>query len=282
MNFLVSSLYNSGTAKIIEDLIVISPPFFGVLDGVSGLYNPAIGPRLFGGKSGGQRAVEIVNEVFMSANYSDKLITLVKLANAKLRKFSELQGIDMHQADMLPGMAFVFAKIAEDEVEIIQGGDCYAVWKKIDGKIGITSNQNFFDEEEKITIFNDIIKKHNGNLDVAWAEYMPISARLRIERVNKNFKKRTVVLNGQPGGEDKWFKTILPRNKLKTLLLFTDGMIEFGESRNTEKIGKTILGIYYREGLTGILSRIREIEGKRTKISYINQVEATALAVDFQ
>jgi hypothetical protein len=179
-------------------------------------------------------------------------------------------------------MMFVFAKIAEDKVEIIQGGDCYAVWKKTNGEISATPNQNFSDEEEKIKIFDNIVKKHHGNLNEAWAEYILISARLKIERANKNSEKRTVILNGQTGGEGNWFKMIFPRKELMTLLLLTDGMIEFGESRDTEKMSKIIFDAYSDQGLSGMLSRIRGIENRRTGVTYIKHAEATALALEFR
>src|SRR3989338_627253 len=280
MGFRVKTIYDSGTAKFLEDRIVLQPPFFGVLDGVSGLYNPTIGPRLFEGKSGGQMAVEIVQEVFAHAAVSDELITVVKKANAMLRKFSESQEIGMDRADLLPGMMFIFAKIAENEVEIIQGGDCYAVWEKINGEIGATPNQNFLDEEEKIRKFNNIIKKFRGNLEKSWAEYMPLSAKLRIERVNKNSQKRLVILNGQPEAENSWYKIILSQRELRTLLLFTDGMIEFDESRNIGEMSKTVIGAYHRQCLAGMLSRIREIESQRTSATYIKYAEATALSIE--
>ena len=282
MDFLVKTLYDSGTAKILEDQLIVQPPFFGVLDGVSGLYNPTIGPELFDGKSGGQKAVEIVNEVFTKAKHSDELGWVVKRANAALRKFFKSHGISINRADLLPGMTFVTAKIAEDEVAIIQGGDCYAAWEKTNGKISATPNQNFFDEEERIKILNDIIKKHRGNQGKTWAEYMPISARPRIKRANKNINKRLIILNGQPKGGDNWYRMIFPRKDLKTLLLFTDGMIEFNESRNTEKMGKTIFSAYHRQGLPGLIYRIRKIEDERTQATHIKQAEATALALEFQ
>jgi serine/threonine protein phosphatase PrpC len=282
MDFLVKTLYDSGTAKILEDQLIVQPPFFGVLDGVSGLYNPTIGPELFDGKSGGQKAVEIVNEVFTKANNGDELAVVMKKANVMLRKFFRSHGVGTNRADLLPGMMFVFAKIAEDKVEIIQGGDCYAVWKKTNGEISATPNQNFSDEEEKIKIFDNIVKKHHGNLNEAWAEYILISARLKIERANKNSEKRTVILNGQTGGEGNWFKMIFPRKELMTLLLLTDGMIEFGESRDTEKMSKIIFDAYSDQGLSGMLSRIRGIENRRTGVTYIKHAEATALALEFR
>ena len=52
--------FDSGTATILEDSLIIAPPFFGVMDGVSGLYRPSEGPRFFDGMSGGQKVVRLV------------------------------------------------------------------------------------------------------------------------------------------------------------------------------------------------------------------------------
>ncbi len=281
MDFRIKTIFDSGTAKFIEDRVVMEPPFLGVLDGVSGLYDPSIGPQLFLGKTGGQKATQIVEEVFMLANKDDELITVVKEANTRLRNFSKSVGIDIDRADLLPGMAFAFAKIGDREVEIIQGGDSFVLWENTNGEIGLTANQNFFDDEEKVKILNDIIIKCNGDMNKAWPQYIPLSSRLRIERVNKNLEKKSVVLNGQAEGESLWFKKSLKRKGLKTVILFTDGMIEFSESRDPVQISKTILDVYHRLGIDGILFRIREIESKRTTATHIKNAEATVLLIEF-
>lgn len=281
MELRVKTIYDSGTAIFLEDRIIVQPPFFGVLDGVSGLYNPTTGPNFFDGKTGGQKAVDIVQEFFSRAKAGDDLSAVIKSANAKLREFSQSNGIELDRADLLPGMMFAFAKITENEVEIIQAGDSYAAWEKINGEIGVTPNQNFFDEEEKIEILNKLIEKHGGDYEKIWAEYMPISAKLRIERVNKNLPKRLIALNGQLAGENYWYKIILPRRELKILLLFTDGMAKFSESRDAEAMGKAIFSAYHRQNLAGMLARIREIENMRSQPTHIKNAEATAIAVEF-
>lgn len=288
----VATIYNPGTAKILEDKFIVRPPFFGVLDGVSGLYDPAIGPMLFDGKSGGQKVVEIIENVFSFAKESEGLEDVVKKANVAVRDFCVSNNIPLDRADLLPGATFAFAKIGEDKVEIVQGGDCFAVWKKTNGEVGVTLNQNFSDEEEKIGILKEIIRKHGGNRDSAWKEYMPIAARFKIERVNpaepyrsrgagKDQEKKSVVLNGQPEGEKLWYRNALPRDELKTLLLLTDGMIEFEESRSPKKMAEIIFETYRRGGLEDMLSRIRDIEQKRPYTTHIAQAEATAVAIEF-
>lgn len=281
MDFKIKTIFDSGEAKFLEDEIVLQSPFFGVLDGVSGLYNPIIGPTLYDGKTGGQKAIEIVREAFIRANASDELLAVIKTANAALRKFSESNGININRADLLPGMAFAFVKIMNDEVEIIQASDCYAAWEKTNGEIGATPNQNFFDEEEKIEIFKNIIEKHSGDLGKAWTEYMPIYAKLRIERINKDLPKKTVLLNGQLAGENYWSKIIIPQKELKTLLLFTDGMVEFSESRNVDEMSKLIFDAYRRQNLPGMLSRIREIENTRRQATHVKNAEVAAIAIEF-
>ncbi len=277
----LATLYDSGTAKFLEDKFIVRPPFFGVLDGVSEVYDPTMGSRLYGGKSGGQKVVEIAENIFTHAKDSDVLDDVLKRTNTAIRKFCESQSIDMNRPDLLPGAAFAFAKAAEDEVEIIQGGDCFAVWGKISGEVGATPNQNFSDEGERIGILNSIIKKYKGDQEKAWREYMPIAARFKVERVNRDQDKKSVVLNGQSEGESLWYKTTLSKKELKTLLLFTDGMIDFKESRDAEKMGKIILAAYHDGGLERMLSRVRDIENKRLHMTHIVEVEATAIAIEF-
>lgn len=277
----VNTIFNPGTAKTIEDKFIAQSPFFGVLDGLSGLYDPAIGPTLFDGKSGGQKVVEIIENAFSLAKESDDLEDILKKANAAVRNFCISNNIPLDRADLLPGATFAFAKVGVDKVEIIQGGDCFAVWEKMNGEIGATPNHNFSDEEEKINILNDTIKRNNGDRNIGFKEYMPIATRLKIERVNKDQEKKSVVLNGQTEGERLWYRNTFPRGELKNLLLFTDGMVEFEESRDDIELAKIVLGTYHHGGLEGMLRRIRNIERSRTTTTHIAEAEATAVGVEF-
>ena len=82
----VHSHFDSGTATILEDALIIAPPFFGVLDGVSGLYHPREGPRWFDGVSGGQEIVRIVAAEFLKAQASEPLDHILRKANAAIRR----------------------------------------------------------------------------------------------------------------------------------------------------------------------------------------------------
>jgi len=73
MRLRVESIYDAGSASPLEDRLVIHPPFYGVLDGVSGLYYPDKGPSLFDGFSRGQQVVQLVATTFSTASPNDLL-----------------------------------------------------------------------------------------------------------------------------------------------------------------------------------------------------------------
>ena len=132
--FKVKSLYDPGTAKFLEDKYVIRPPFYGVLDGVSGLYDPNIGPRFFGKLSGGLAVVKIVEKVFQKAKVSESLDKVLRHASAEIRKFVKQHRLNL-KAGQVPGADFAFCKIGKKQIEIVQAAAAMVIVLLKNGKI---------------------------------------------------------------------------------------------------------------------------------------------------
>lgn len=281
MSFRIESIYDPGTASILEDRLVIHPPFYGVLDGVSGLYYPDKGPSLFNSFSGGQKVVQLVAATFESASPDDSLEKVVLRANAVVRKFIHDHRIDIKRGDLTPGAMFVFAKIDNDKIEIIQGGDCFAVWRTTEGSVFCTPNPNYNHESSQMEALNSIFKKYKGDRVMAWREYLPRASLMRKERANKSGDRGYVVLNGGVGTRKLWNKYMLSRRESSLLLLFTDGLVKLEETKYEKKMGERIVDLYNKKGWSAVLARIRKWESSDKLARHIDHAEATGIAMHF-
>lgn len=273
-------LFDRGTTTSIEDGFFHLPPFMGVWDGFSAPHSPSHPPILFNGKTGGQMVKDIILEFFTAAEEKNATIErLAKKTNAKIKKFQEDAGLSIKDASQLAGATFAFAHIKDDCVDILQGGDCYALWLEKSGKTGITKNLFRSYENslrEKIT---KLMIKAKGNRQVMWDLFYPILCESR--RRITNVPGKNAVLNGQPRVSKCWQKLSLPNKKLKTLLLFTDGMVPHQKTDNETYLAQKVMKLYEQSGLRGILQWTRSFEVKKANRSHQTFGEATAIAIKF-
>ena len=278
IRFNVRALYDPGTATPLEDRAILQHPFYGVLDGVSGLYHADNGPRLFNGISGGQAVIQIISEAFAAAKISDSLEYVMARANKKLKVFTLKEGI-ANRPDLMPGAQVAFTKIFDKNIEILQLGDAFATWVTRDNKIHTTCNQNYLYEYKQINILEGLLKKHKGDRKKAWGEYLPYTSTMR--RTHANKKNGYVVFNGQSRVEKLWQKFSLPIDKISFLLLYTDGMVTFKETKDEKKMGEISMRAYKQGGLQAILDRIRAIEEHNKSARHVDHAEATGVAIEF-
>lgn len=283
----IETIFDQGTAKYIEDMLVLkivegfggSSLIAGVVDGVSELYIPARGPKLFNGKTGGQVICAIIEHSFSSTQTEDSLETILSRANEEIKLRAMKQGIPMDRSDLLPGAAFALAKINHQTIEVLQGADCFAVWLKNNGEIGATRNQIFLHDLDWRQIMADLLKKYQGNRNKAWREIIPALSRARLEHVNKR-ENGYALLNGQLTLSECWQKITLPHNDIKLLLLFTDGLIPFQESKDEQVLGTKIINLFQLGGLKMILEETREIEEAEKETTHIDHAEASGTAIE--
>src|SRR3989344_2928186 len=273
--------FDSGTATILEDSLIIAPPFFGVMDGVSGLYRPSEGPRFFYGMSGGQKVVRPVASEFLKEHAGEGLDDILHKANSAIREFAEGTGLVLDRPDILPGTQFVVAKVGDDAVEVMQCGDSLAVWAFSDGRVGALRNQTYAHERSQIAVLNDLLEKHHGDRDRVWEEYLPLTASFRRARANSGGTEGYVILNGQPEGERHWTRMTLAQNELSLLLMFTDGLVTLEETNDPEGMAELVLGRYREGGWASAFKRIRDQEEQGKSMRHIDHAEATAVALEF-
>jgi len=274
----IETLYDKGTTEIVEDRVIFCPPFFGVADGVSGLYLPSEGPRLFDGLSGGAMAAETLFNTIRFASSSLSLSKVIAFANRNINK--KQKEIDLAY---LAGAVFSIAKIKNKRIEILQCGNCFALWETISGVVGITENQTFRHDSKALRIIAKLMKKHHGNRNAMWREFFPILAKMKRHDINR--PGGYGILNGEISAPNFFTNFFLHRKEIKILLLFSNGLINYLDSQPGEKswlLARKILADYKKNGgLNAILEKRRKEEEKEKKFSHIDHAEASAVAITF-
>ena len=278
----VKVLYDQGTACVAEDSIIFYPPYyFGVTDGVSGVYLPQEGPRLFNQLTGGQLASKIISRFFGLALPGESLEDILQGANNMLREISKEAKISLEDSELLPSANFVVVRLdTSSSLSILQTGDSLAIWKMKDGTIGGTPNKVYNYEKELLRIIAELMERHKGDRQKMWKEFRPILIEKR--RANINIKEGGfAVLNGQPEFERFWQKFTLPRQEIGFLILFSDGFIPFEWTGNAFGMAGEMIRLYQKRELHSILEATRAIADKKKSLVHEDYAEATAVAIEF-
>jgi len=267
----IESLYNSGTAKHFEDGHFVNLPFIGVVDGYSAPYNHEENPPiLFNGVTGGQMVRNIILATFCSATPDLSLETLALKANKEIKERQK-------SARDLAGASFLLAKVTENTIEMLQGGDCYALWVKKSGEINITKNQWHKYDAALVKNFAQLMKEFNSDRKKAWKAHFPFLAKIKSENTNKVCAN----LNGQPEVEQCWQKIEIPLSDLSLLIYFTDGLVPFSAMEDENRLAETVLTFFRVGGLRNLLAWTRLVEKKEATYSHEDHAEATGSAIKF-
>ena len=277
----VNFIYSQGSARIPEDGIVFQPPnFYGVIDGISGIYLPYEEPRLFDGRTGGQLVSHVISRAFGSSLAEDSLEEIIRRANTLIYKLSNANGLSIIESEFLPSAAFVTAKIAEKSIDILQGGDSLAVWLMKDGTTGATSNKTFDYEKGLLDTIALLMEKHKHDRQKMWEEFRPILIGKRRTSINTT-QGGFALINGQEEVENFWQKVILQREEVMLLILFSDGFVPFEWTRDEESLAKKVVHLYQGGGMYAVLEETRQIAKRKKFSSHEDYAEATAVAIEF-
>jgi len=296
----IQYLYDQGSSKVREDGLFVEDPFFGVLDATSAPFSPQNPPMLFGGLTGGEMVARTVERSLRSARPSHNLITAIAHANKKLSDAFALFGLQHATVDRSPGTCFAFAKVDADKIEIVQAGDCYAIWVNNLGEIQLTPNQVRLHDAEmnarieaimietaremSIDLMSCTAEERGRVRQEMWNRFFPILSEARRRDIN-NPQSRSGYgfLNGQPEAAQMWQSITLPRSETAFLLLCTDGMIpwEAMKTLSDQKIAESLCQLSKTGGLAEILTTARTIEDTSNKKTYLDFAEATAIAIQF-
>jgi serine/threonine protein phosphatase PrpC len=274
-------LYDQGSTHIPEDGIIFYPPYYyGVSDGISGIYLPHEGPKLFSGETGGQFASRAISCAFGSTLAEESLENILRRANTTIRKLIGTNGLSLQASELLPSAAFAVASVTKKSINILQGGDSLAVWLMKDGTIGGTPNRVFNYEDELLSTIAVLMEKHKKDRQKMWEEFRPILAGKRRSNIN-TIQGGFALINGQPEVENFWQKFVLRPEEIVLLILFSDGFVPFGWTREKKSLARKVIHIYQTGGLYSVLEETRVVAEKKKSSSHEDYAEATAIAIEF-
>ena len=280
---IIESIYSVGRPREhIEDGHFIKLPFFGVIDGYSAPYNPFDEKNpliLFDGMSGGEMARNTIQTMFSSADRDLNLEITALQANELIGKEQKEYGFALNNASYLAGAAAVLGKICQDQIILIQAGDCYAIWLYESGEIGITENKFYKFSLQGQEKFSGLLRKHQGNELRIWQDYCCFLADLRQKHANIDYP----IFNGQPNVQECWQKIELPLKSLKLLILLSDGFINIEQMADEKRLAKDIVELFQSgQSLNRVLVAARAIEDMVNKDAHEKHAEATGLAIKFE
>lgn len=296
----VQYLYDQGSSKHWEDGLVVKNPFFGVIDATSAPFSAKNPAMSFEGLTGGEMVARTIEKSFLPVRHSLDLTTMISSANKEVTSALVPFGLKDAPVDRLPGACFAFAKIDADEIELVQAGDCYAIWENNSGGIGLFRNQvrqhdtemnakieeimTEVAREMKINLKNCSAKEKNRVRQEMWNRFFPIlSAARRMAINNPRNTSGYGLLNGRPEISRMWQGGTIFRKRIKFLLLCTDGMIPWKTARalSDRKIARSLCQLFEEGGLAKILLTARTVENTSREKAYTDFAEATAIAIQF-
>lgn len=289
-----------GSAQYREDGMVAGRRIFGVFDGVSAPF--AGSPKLFDGLSGGELFVRFVENSFGACDASDDgLMADMEYVQSELADMLEGVNLDVLDAGQTPGTTFAVAKIFDDIIEVVQGGDCFALVVFKDDKIEITKNHvRLHDTEMNVIILRtqrevaqelfgieleDATSEQRGKIrGEMWKRFRDLLSEARRQDVNNPDSPRCYpLLNGSLAVIDLLYFHVFRKEEVKIILLFSDGMVPWNAMKgmSDEEVAARVYADYKEGGLTHLLRIARGIEKKVEAVNYTDSAEATAIAIEF-
>jgi len=267
-----------------EDDFFSAPPFFGVIDGHSEPYWPGKPRKNFSqwpGQivTGGQMTANMIKDAFsLNAKMELSLDSLARCANSNICIENRKIGLDTEDAGAVPGASFIIVKISLDgKIEIVQSGDCLAVWRFRNKNIGFTENPVYESEMERLATIDYFHRKHKGNQAKLWKEFGPLLVIRKQGAANIEYP----VLNGTSMAPDTLIKYRLPELP-ETMIIFTDGCVDCKATNVMASVANDMLDTYLEEGLKAVFeaAKIKE-QMDKPKHTVGGQAEKTAIVFEF-
>ncbi len=266
----IESCLDHDEARFKEDGLVISAMVIAVCDAFSVPYDQNKPPIIHRGLGTGETVKEHFCQGIVNAATED-LVGTVRVIDHTVGIFHTQLKISyglIKEPAYLSGLTFAAVKI-DREIEILQCGDCIAIWRFKDGSVEYTDNP------VKRASIRDRALKAQLQQQYGKENYRPHFTPLMMEQKNRDINNPESpegypALNGGLNLE-MCRHLSLPTNNLNFLLLCTDGFLLFDWFNEPDRM-KELADIVQEHGVHYQLRQIRE-SGQTT--------EAAAVAVWF-
>ncbi|MGL1930545.1 MAG: protein phosphatase 2C domain-containing protein [Desulfotalea sp.] len=232
----VETILEQGSSSVNEDALCATQDIFGVFDGSTSLDG-----NTFDGKTGGQLAAEISALGF--GNYSGSLVQKARKVNQKIA--DEMKKAELTSSDRLKfaSTSAALIKIHPHNIEWGQIGDCRIVLVYQDNTYKLLHDPVDHDKES-LEMMASL-----GGLDSCGSKKF----KKQVARVRNKMNIDYGVLNGEAGAMNFFTTGLESRAKIKTAIIFSDGLLIPGENGIDEMVQ-----IYLAGGLTKIKDTVRK------------------------
>lgn len=242
----VQHLTNKGSGKINEDTYLISSNLYGVFDGATGLIKYSDKK----GNTGGLLAAQIAKKTF-EKNIEKPLLISAKKIIAEIRKKMQKAKINLNDKGQLWATAASTVRIKNNSIEYLRIGDCPILLIDKNNKI-----KSFFFEHDAE---NKMLRK---KLILEGVKNVNKDHRV-IDQDLKN-RRNTNIVYGTLNGEKEALKFVetgaFPRNNLKYILIFSDGMIIPKSDPEAPEDFRKIVDLFIEGGLENVKEYVRKTE----------------------
>lgn len=242
---LIQKIYSKGSGELNEDELLVRDDIFAVFDGATGLVE-FINQ---GGKTGGKLATEIAKEVFSENRRSLKELAI--LANNRILAEMERIGIDTEQKEALWAISAAVVRLLLEEIEFFQIGDSLILAIYQDGSYKLLTEYLNQDLETMI-LWKKLADQEEKNI------------RPKLQDQIVKVRRETNITYGALNGEREAIKFFkfgkIGLNNIKSLILFTDGLIIPKEDPEHPDDWLLLVKTYRKSGLQGLLKYVRSLE----------------------
>jgi len=267
----VDSLTEKGSGQINEDSYFVKPNYFGVFDGATGITKYTDSD----GNTGAFLASKTAKEVFEN-NQDKPLLSSFEEANVKIRELEINAGVDLENKACLWSTSVSVVRISDNSVEYLAIGDSPIMIIDKDNKL----NTYFIDHDlESMILWYKMVKE--GIVDKR--------ADKRMQDQLSRTRLRSNVTYGFLNGEKKainFVKTaIFPKEKIRHILLFTDGMLIPNERPGQPEDFNKIVELFEQDELENVKSYVRNMENSDPNcnkyLRFKQYDDLTAIAITF-
>lgn len=239
-------IHEKGTGKINEDTLTLNGNLFGVFDGATSLTRATY----HDGKTGGFLASRIARDMFLENDAP--LDHLAKRANSAINEKMLELGVDVTDRTALWSTSCAVVRIRRDHIEWVQTGDSLLLLIYEDGSYHIPITD--YDHDRETLLMWKNMAASSGEKRIF--DLLKDQIRKIRSEMNVNYG----VLNGEADFARFLNTGKAKRDRVKHILLFTDGLFLPSGNPEMEPDFDTFVSIFLEGGLQALRDLVRTIE----------------------
>ncbi|CAN7762342.1 PP2C family serine/threonine-protein phosphatase [Paenibacillus sp. LjRoot153] len=257
----IQTISTQGNGMWNEDSLIVNDTIqlYGVIDGATSL-EPYRG---LDGETGGYLAAQLIAKTIMNMskdNVGQKLTlpTMLLQANYQLRNEMLKAGVDVNRKEQLWSACALLVRINDTYVEFAHAGDCMLIAMYEDGTIRlVTRDQLEVVDRPTRQLWAEGVASGLTSRDKLWQLVKP---QIHVGRALMNTLNGYSVLNGEPELADHMEYGRISRAQLKSLFLFSDGLIDPQREHSLEQELKQIVFRVKSMGLENYIQWLIQVE----------------------